>query len=472
MKLGEFFIQLGVKGDTKKLDEAISKMEKAQAKEKTQLQFKEKILRINKLIAKATKAEQVERLKNIKAQIRDNYVNKVRLDNIKTQSSALKAQQAQWAGMLKGVTAFVAGVTAAVIAVDRLANSTLKANQLYTNFSRQTGIPIKNLNKMIGLGRLSGMNMTAEQVASDLGNLQQKIFGLARGEDGSAFAQIGINPMGMKSDQFITLLRKVIRARRYDEASQTRILDDLGLSREWLNVIALTDEEYANILEKSQALQLTEEERKQLVKYNLIQQKNNIRWELAKQKLIIAMVPLVTKIMEIASNIAMAFAKTFDDKKLAVLRDIVGLLGLAALNAQKVQKALMFLLGGGLLKNVGGSLLGALGIGAAAKTATKAVAGFGLKSIGKGLLGAVSGPLGWILLASTVVDIYGLIKDWFNKDTQNNNNEPPIDTANILRSITANSNMVNNFYNNPVPQRVVIDEITYNMNRYLAETNK
>ena len=210
MKLGEFFIQLGVKGDTKKLDEAISKMEKAQAKEKTQLQFKEKILRINKLIAKATKAEQVERLKNIKAQIRDNYVNKVRLDNIKTQSSALKAQQAQWAGMLKGVTAFVAGVTAAVIAVDRLANSTLKANQLYTNFSRQTGIPIKNLNKMIGLGRLSGMNMTAEQVASDLGNLQQKIFGLARGEDGSAFAQIGINPMGMKSDQFITLLRKVI----------------------------------------------------------------------------------------------------------------------------------------------------------------------------------------------------------------------------------------------------------------------
>ena len=42
MKLADFFINLGVKGDTKKLDETIKKMESVEAKEKSKLQFKQK----------------------------------------------------------------------------------------------------------------------------------------------------------------------------------------------------------------------------------------------------------------------------------------------------------------------------------------------------------------------------------------------------------------------------------------------
>lgn len=476
MKLGDFFIQLGVQGDTKKLDEAISKMEKAKAQEKAKIQFKEKILRINKLIEKATTKEQVERLKNIKTQLRDNYVNQVKISRLKDQSKALKEQHAQWAGMVKGVSAFVVAITTAIIAMDRLGNSVLKTNQLYTNFSRQTGISIGNLNKMAGVAKLSGMNLPVEQVAGDLNSLQQKIFRLGLTGEGSAiFAQLGMNPLGMNSDQFITALRD--RFKGLDEVRKSYALDELGLSREWLNVLNLSDKEYADLVKESEKLQLKEEERKQLAQYTLIQQKNNMRWELAKQKLIIAILPLVTQIMEKTSQIAVAISKSLgNDKVVAVVRDIALWLGIAAIRAGKIQQALAFLLGGGLLKGLGGGLLGMLGLGAGKPflkgAAGKTAVGVGAKALGKRAVGAIP-YVGWALMIGlTLVDIFGLLKDWFNKDTEDDANEPPVDPSGPWAYQTVSSSMVNHFYNNPAPQQAIVTELDSYVSRYIAGAKK
>lgn len=472
MKLGDFFINIATKGDTKELDKAIAKMEKAQSKEKAKVQFKEKILKINKLIEKATKAEEVERLKGIKTQIRDNYVNKIKLDRLKDQSKALKEQHAQWAGMVKGVSLFVTGITTAIIAMDRLGNSVLRTNQLYTNFSRQTGISIGNLNKMAGVAKLSGMNLPVEQVAGDLNSLQQKIFRLGLTGEGSAiFAQLGMNPLGMNSDQFITSLRQRIKG--LSEVQKSYILDELGLSREWLNVLELSDDKYNNLIKQSSKLQLSDRERKQLAEYTLVQQKNNMRWELAKQKLIIAILPLITQIMEKTSQIALNITKSLgNDKIVSVVRDIALWMGLAAVRAGAFQKALSFLFGGAALKGLG-SLFG---IGAAKPfmkgAAGKAAFGLGAKTLGKGLLGAASGPVGLLLLAWTLFDIFGLLKDWFNKDTQENENEPPVDTNSGGVWQRVNSNMVNNFYNNPAPQQAITAELDSYVSRYLSGAKK
>lgn len=464
MKLGELFIQLTTKGDVKKLDEAIAKMEKVQAKEKERAQFRQKILRVNKLIEKATKSEQVERLKNIKAQIKDNYVNKIKLDNLKNQSKSLKEQQAQWHNMLKGVTAFAAGISATIVAMDRLGNSVLKTNQLYTNFSKQTGISIGNLNKIAGVAKLSGMNLPVEQVAGDLNSLQQKIFRLGvTGEGSGIFAQLGMNPIGMNSDQFIDSLRH--RLKGLNEQQKSYIVDELGLSREWLNVLNLSDSEYSNILEQSKSLQLTEKERKQLAQYTLIQQKNNMRWELAKQRLAIALIPIITKIMDATSKIAVSISNSLGNEKIVnIIRDVALWLGIASLRASGIQKALSFLFAGGLFKGLGGLL----GAGAVGKTTAK----LGAKTLGKGLLGAAGGPIGWAMLAWTAADIFSLLKEWFNKDTQDDGTEPPIDTSSAYNYRYMNSNMVNNFYNNPAPQNIITDEISNYMTRYLAETRK
>ena len=473
MKLGDLFINIVTKGDTKELDKAISKMEKAQAQEKAKVQFKEKILRINKLIAKATSTEQIERLKGVKAQIRDNYVNKIKLDRLKDQSKALKEQRAQWLGMIKGVSIFVTGVTTAIVAMDRLGNSVLKTNQLYTNFSRQTGISIGNLNKMAGLAKLSRMNLPVEQVAGDLNGLQQKIFRLGlTGEGSGIFAQLGMNPMGMNSDQFITALRQRIKG--LTAAQKSYVLDELGLSREWLNVLELSDDAYTDLIEQSKKLQLTEAERKQLAQYTLIQQKNNMRWELAKQKLIIAILPLITQIMEKASQIAVAITKSLgNDKIVAVVRDIALWLGIAAIRAGAIQKALAFLAGlGTMLKGLGGLL----GIGAAKPfmkgAAGKAALGFGAKTVGKGLLGAVAAPVGLLMLAWTVFDIFGLLKQWFNKETEDDSNEPPVDTTGQWAYQTVSSSMVNHFYNNPAPQQAITAELDSYVSRYLSGAKK
>lgn len=461
MKIADFFINIGTKGDTRELDKTIQKMEQVQAKEKARVQFKEKILRINKLIEKATKTEQIERLKNIKNQIRDNYVNQVRLTRLKDQNAALKEQHAHWVGMVRGVAAFAASIGTALVLMDKLSNSVLKTNQLYTNFSKQTGISIGSLNRMAGVAKLSGMNLPVEQVANDLNNLQQKIFRLGlTGEGSGIFAQLGMNPIGMNSDQFIDSLRN--RFKGLSEVQKSYVLDNLGLSREWLNVLDLSDKEYDDLIKASRKLQLTEVERKQIAKYTLQQQQSNMRYELAKQRLLIAILPIMTKITELVSTIAEKFANSFGNEKgVAVMRDIAFWLGIAAVRAGAIKKALSVVAGLGAIFGVGSK-----------KTALKGMAGVGLKTAGKGVLGAAAGPLGWILLATTVFDIFGLLKQWFAKDTEADENEPPTDIPPGLQYASVSSSMVNHFYNNPAPQQQITDELNFYVSRYLSGAKK
>ncbi|MBQ2175354.1 MAG: hypothetical protein II453_09905 [Alphaproteobacteria bacterium] len=446
MKIADFFINIGTQGDTKELDKAIKKMDEAQAKEKARAQFKEKIVRINRLIEKATKAEQVERLKSIKNQIKDNYVNDIKLKRLKAQSASIKEQNAQWIGLVKGVTAFVTGVTTAVFMMDRLSNSVLKTNQLYTNFSKQTGISIGNLNRMAGLAKLSGMNLPVEQVASDLNSLQQKIFRLGlTGEGSGIFAQLGMNPIGMNSDDFITSLRQ--RFKGLNEVQKSYVLDQLGLSREWLNVLDLSDDVYSNLIKESKKLQLSEYERKEIAKYTLIQQQNNMRFELAKQKLLVALLPIMTKLTEAASKFAMAFS---NDKGVSIMRDLAFWLGIAAMRAGVLRKALGFLTGAGLMAKTG------------AKIGAKAALG-----------GSNAwNPVGWGLLIWTAVDIFQLLKQWFTKDTEADDNEAPTDIPPGLQYATVSSNIANHFYNNPAPQQAITSELDWYVSRYISGAKK
>ena len=474
MKLGELFINIVAQGDTKKLDETIAKMEKIRVKEKAKVQFKEKILKINRLIAKATKEEQIDRLKNIKSQITENYVNDFKLTRLKEQSKALKEQHAQWKSMIRSVRNFAIGITTAIIAMDRLGNSILKANQLYISFGRQTGISINRLNKMIGLAKLSGMNLPAEQVASDIASLQQKIFRLGiTGEGSGIFAQLGMNPMGMDSDQFINALRK--RFQGMSEMQKSYVLDELGLSKEWLNVLNLQEKEYKDLIRESKKLQLNEEERKQLAKYTLIQQKNNMRWELAKQKLAIALLPIITKIMEVASKIAISLENAFGNENfLRIVRDISLLMTAIAVQAGIIKKTFQFLGAFTGFKALGGLFkMGGLALGFGGAKGFKALG----KLIGKRMAAgaaatAVGGPVGLLidigLAIWTIVDILNFFK---SKDEKAD--ETPVDDSELryqYRSI--NSNMVNHFYNNPQPQQAVTQELDLVIGRYLASTKR
>ena len=453
MKLGELFIELGVTGDIRPLKKALSGMDAASIKAKLLKKYLTDL-------KNATTAEE-------KAIVKKNFAQKVTAlrtaENIKATT-----------GLIGQITKMIGIAGAAAIAFDRLGNSVLKANQLYISFGRQTGIPINRLNKMIGLAKLSGMNLPAEQVAGDIASLQQKIFRLGiTGEGSGIFAQLGMNPMGMDSDKFIDALRK--RFQGMSEMQKSYVLDELGLSREWLNVLNLQDNEYKDLIRASKKLQLNEEERKQLAKYTLIQQKNNMRWELAKQKLAIALLPIITKIMEATSKIAIAIENAFGNEHIiAALTKMSILMGAIAVQAGLIKKAFSFLGAFSGFKALGGLFkMGGLALGMGGAKGFKALG----KVIGKRMAaGAVATSVGGIfgiildigLAIWTIVDILNFFKDKDKKE-----DETPVDDSELryqYRNI--NSSMVNHFYNNPMPQQAVTQELDMVIGRYLASTKR
>ena len=473
MKLGELFIELGITGDIKPLKQALSGMDKASIKAKL----------LKKYLADLKKAKTEEE----KATIKSNFAQKINTLNVLENIKAI-------GGLISAATKIVGIIGTVVVAFDRLGNSLLKSNQLFINFTNQTGMSIDRLNKLAGVAKLSGMSLGIEQVANDLTNLEQKIFRLGyMGEGSGIFAQLGMNPIGMNADQFIGALRKRIRG--LSEVQKTFILDSLGLSREWLNVINLSNEEYADLLKQSKDLQLSEEERKELAKYTALQQKNNMRWELAKQRFLKATMPLIIKIMDKTSKLALKITDALGNEKVVnVLKDISIFLG--AIVAQMLIfsgliKPIFKFLGSllGLGKGGGGLFKGLLSL-FGIKTATKAgssLFSFGAKkalvgTLGKGAAAGILKAAGLgipflniALIAWTIWDIYKLVKDWFDMDKQNQEKDEtsPVDDSDIGSSYRIlNSNISNHFHNNPVPQQEIVENFKYLTDIILARTTR
>ena len=437
MNLGEFIIKIGTQGDTKALDEATKKMEEAEKKSRRLADYlkrlKEATSEHEKKIIKKNFAQQTEldRLKKVKTEYNtlNSSINKTAMTSLK----------------------MIGALKLAIIVLDRMGNSLLKANQMYITFEKQTDMSISRLNRMAGLARLSGMNLSPEQVAGDLQSLQQRIFRLGMtGEGSGIFAQLGMNPMGMKSDQFIQALRQ--RTRGMSGQAKSYILSELGLSQEWLNVLELTNKEFSDYLKQSQKLQLTEKERKQLAQYTQKQQMNNMRWELAKQKLLISVMPFVQQIMDATSKIALKVANIFEQNPrwLYVVKDI-----------------LLLLAGGAVLRTI--STISNLFKGLGALAGATALKGIAKKGVGAGLGALAGGPIGAVFSIAmgiwTIVDIFKAFSD-----KQDEDDEPipePTDLNDRYQYHNVNSNMTNNFFNNPAPQQAVINELQMIGQRYL-----
>lgn len=463
MNIGEFIIKIGTQGNTKGLDDAIKKMSEAEKKTRKQI----KLMRD---LNKATSDQEKELIKK-------NAAQQDELEGLK----AVKSQQDELTNSMKSsmMTSikFIGAIGATVTMLDRLGNSLLKSNQMYITFEKQTGIGIGRLNRMAGLAQLSGMGLSPEQVAGDLQGLQQKIFRLGMtGEGSGIFAQLGMNPMGMKSDQFIVALRQRTKGLREDQKSW--ILNELGLSQEWLNVLDLSNEKFKEYLKISTELQLQPQERAKLAKYTEIQQKNNMRWELAKQRLLISIMPMIQQIMEISSKIALQVSNVLEKNPqwLYVVKDI--LLLLAGSSVIKTINAISRLLSSGIISSLLGGVAGKSIIGKTAGRGLMRLAGArGIGAAGgiiakrgaAALGGLAGGPVGAIFsIAMGIWTLIDLFKIFTDKEDEKNEDLPDpaeLDTGYQYRNI--NSNMTNHFYNNPAPQQAVINELENISHRYL-----
>lgn len=474
MKIGEFFIDITTKGNTKELDNAAKKLAEVEKKTRSLTNY------LKRLAQATTESE--------KKLVKENFAQQVKLEKlnkIRTEQNALNASMRQ--GLISSLK-WIGGLKLAIITLDRLGNSLIKSNQAYITFEKQTGISSSRLMRMSTLAQLSGSGMAPEQIAGDLKSLQRRMFEFRLGKGAGTFAQLGINPMGMKSDDFIKVLRHRLKGRSADYKSY--MLDQLGLSQEWLHIIDLTDDKFKEYLQDSKKLTLSAKERNKLAQLSEQQQRNNMKWELAKQKLLIAIMPLVQKIMDWASDIAVKVTNVLEKNPqwLNVLRDILimftgaKLIGAttAIMNTVKAVKGLLGVgLLGGIAKGGKGLLGGGLLAGLIGKTGGKGLArlaagrGIGVAAgvVGKRALG-LFGPIG--MIASGVWLLYDICKAFFNKQEQEDEDIIPEPTETEPRYSYHNikSTMTNNFFNNPVPATVAVNQLDMAVARYTKYQNR
>ena len=481
MNLGEFIIKIGTQGNTKELEKAIKKLEEAEKKTR-------RMIKVQQDLAKATSNEE-------KTLIKKNAAQQEELEGLKAVKFEHEALSNTIQKNISTALKFIGIAGATVTMLDRMGNSLIKANQMYITFNKSTDISIARLNKMSGLAQLAGTNLSPEQVAGDIQSLQSKIFRFERfGENAKTFGMLGINPRGMDSDKLILSLRKSLS--RYSGRVKSEILSELGLSQEWLNVLDLSEEKFKEYLKTSSKLQLTEKERKKLAEYTAKQQANNMRWELAKQKLLIASMPLIQKIMDMTSKIALSISNLLEKSQpqwMKLLKDI--LLILAGGTILKTLSLLTKLLsmGGGIAKLLAplGALFGAKTLGKVSKSlfgvglvgaAKNKTLGSALGLAGKRLLtggagfafGPVIGAIFTIASGALLIkDIYNVLADWFGKektdDIENQLTPDPDEGGTRYQYHNVRSNMTNNFFNNPQPAKEAIQQLTDFHNLILAE---
>lgn len=453
MNLGEFIIKIGTQGDTKGIEQMARAVENAEKKTRRLINY------LRELREATSDAE--------KKIIKKNFAHQIEADKLR---SIIQEQNAYSTAVQKSmITAlkFFGAIKLGIIVLDRLGNSLLKSNQQYITFEKQSGISIGRLNKMAGLAQLSGMNLSPEQVMGDLQSLQQKFYEFGLGKGTGIFAQMGINPLGMKADDFMPVLRQ--RLKGESAATKSYILSSLGLSQEWLNVIDLSDEKFKEYLKTSKELQLTEKERKQLAEYTAQQQKNNMKWELAKQKLLISIMPMVQKIMDVTSNAAISFSKFLNahPKWIDVLRDVLILMtGGKLLKTLSAFSALGKLFSAGAIASLFGGVAKAGAGGLLAKTGGKFLAKRGAAMAG-GLAGGSVGAIFSIAMGIwTFIDLFKMFTNKQDEDANADISPDPDEGGQRYNYNNVNTAMTNNFFNNPQPVSETINQLNAAVNRY------
>ena len=300
MKLGEFFIQLGVKGDTKELDKTIKQLEEAEKATRRQIKFQ-------KDLEKATSEEQ-------KALIRKNYYQNKSLDLAKKEKSALVDKRNATMGVVKGLGAFAIGAVIAYKAVDRMVNSLAVANSRMIAFQRQTGISFASLNKYASASASVNFNATPEQMANTMQTLASNLYDIRMGRgDISPYQELAFvggkpfNPMGMSVEQLIENVREAIKG--VGDVQATNLITRMGFSPDDLLMLRMTREEF----EKINNLFLSPREREQMNAYSLQIKKMRLEFQLMKDRALLAIMPIFVKLTNSITNFSTVWGKVLTD---------------------------------------------------------------------------------------------------------------------------------------------------------------
>lgn len=256
--LGELFIELGVFADTKELE-----------------QFEEKVRKVHKTIKKTEKETQ-KATKSI-----GSYIKK-----------------------LRGI---VTAVSVVVFAIHKMTNALAQSNQEFLNLTRTSDISLGVFQKWNNIGKMLGVRNAADQIA----NLNQRLFELKlTGKGAEGFMLAGINPLGQDAEGIMEQLRN--RVAGLDDTAAAFLLNQMGLDPTMLHLLRLSRQEFEELGRAVKQYQLTPEQVQQIQKLNIQLQLAQIRFQYLKDRAILAIMPLWTKLVGAVSRIATGFLKIVD----------------------------------------------------------------------------------------------------------------------------------------------------------------
>lgn len=253
MSLGELVVELGIKGNIKPLQDAINKTKQLTEKEKELAQTKAKV------------AQQID----------------------------------------KGIRAFrniTASITASIWAINKLSDALLNNNQHWINLLRQSNITLESFQKYGQVANILDRSLGIENATQSLQSLEQQLYKLQlTGEGASGFLLAGINPMGKSTEQVIEDIRSRISG--MDDRQATFLLNQMGIDPRMLGMLRLSRQELEAINNELKNYRLTEEQRNALQEYNKQLEIARAKLKFYKDKLIIAIIPYLTKLTNITAKL-------------------------------------------------------------------------------------------------------------------------------------------------------------------------
>lgn len=316
MKIADFFIQITAKGDLKELkmiadaQKAIkeqSKMAVAAAKVKVE-QLKKETVEIQK-----QKKEETKKPKTLKEYL-------MAQGKVFSQQNRINLLIGKGILQTMGLTgAFMAATTAIIgtaVAIDKMVTKLAQANQLYTNFQRQTGLSMGRAIGVSGAMANLDVNMTPQDIMQNMQNLQNNLVGVQFGMGNIApYQMAGINPWGTNSANMIDVLRKQLK--QFAPEYRTFLLQQMGLDARLGALIDLSDTDYLKYKKEALELYLSPADRKTIQElapeWNKVNLKFTKMWETTSLLLmkdftelassIGHLIDVLTRILEIVNTI-------------------------------------------------------------------------------------------------------------------------------------------------------------------------
>lgn len=327
MKIADFFIEIKAKGDLKALEAAVEYQKTL--RKQSEIAIKEAQIKIEQL--KKETAQIVTQAKVEERQFKQRQQQaKEEAKKPKTLKEYLMAQGKIWSqqnkmnlSVAKGVLqvmglsgafmGFAASIVTAAVALDRMVIKLAQANQLYTNFQRQTGLPMRSAMGVAGAMANVDVTMTPEQVMQNMQNLQTNLVGVQFGMGNIApYQMAGINPFGLNPENMLDTIRKQMKG--FAPAYRTFLLQQMGLDPRLGALIDLSDTDYLKYKQEALELYLSPEDRKAIQELAPEWNKLNLKFAKALDKTTLmlmqdfqGMVSVVNHLIDVALRIEEIF---------------------------------------------------------------------------------------------------------------------------------------------------------------------